>query len=126
MNIHGIGTDIVECLRIAQMIERHGEQFINRVYSDHEIDVIHRIKELLYEEGYTIAGAKKKLEGELEADSSPAAAKKGRKKARPAPAAAEEPAAGDPKQVERLRLGVEGALRQAREILEALESGASS
>ncbi len=37
MNIHGIGTDIVECLRIAQMIERHGEQFINRVYSKHEI-----------------------------------------------------------------------------------------
>ncbi len=37
MNIHGIGTDIVECLRIAQMIERHGEQFINRIYSEHEI-----------------------------------------------------------------------------------------
>ena len=30
MNIIGIGTDIVEVLRIAQMIERHGEQFINR------------------------------------------------------------------------------------------------
>jgi holo-[acyl-carrier protein] synthase len=37
MNIHGIGTDIIECLRIAQMIERHGEHFINRVYTDHEI-----------------------------------------------------------------------------------------
>ena len=37
MNIPGIGTDIVECLRIAQMIEHHGEQFINRVYSEHEI-----------------------------------------------------------------------------------------
>src|SRR3990167_8821937 len=33
----GIGTDIVECLRIAQMIERHGELFINRVYTQHEI-----------------------------------------------------------------------------------------
>lgn len=32
-----IGTDIVECLRIAQMIERHGELFINRVYTPHEI-----------------------------------------------------------------------------------------
>lgn len=33
----GIGTDIIECLRIAQMIDRHGEQFINRVYTTHEI-----------------------------------------------------------------------------------------
>jgi holo-[acyl-carrier protein] synthase len=37
MNILGIGTDIVECLRIAQMIERHGELFITRVYTPHEI-----------------------------------------------------------------------------------------
>jgi len=37
MHIVGIGTDIIECLRIAQMIERHGELFINRVYTDHEI-----------------------------------------------------------------------------------------
>jgi holo-[acyl-carrier protein] synthase len=37
MNVIGIGTDIVECLRIAQMIERHGELFINRVYTPHEI-----------------------------------------------------------------------------------------
>ena len=33
MNILGIGTDIVECLRIAQMIERHGELFVGRVYT---------------------------------------------------------------------------------------------
>ena len=37
MNVLGIGTDIVECLRIAQMIERHGELFINRVYTPLEI-----------------------------------------------------------------------------------------
>jgi holo-[acyl-carrier protein] synthase len=36
--IIGIGTDIIECLRIAQMIERHGELFITRVYTDHEIE----------------------------------------------------------------------------------------
>ena len=35
--IIGIGTDITECLRIAQMIDRHGELFINRVYTPHEI-----------------------------------------------------------------------------------------
>src|SRR6185295_14686544 len=38
-----------------------------RVYSEKELEIIRRIKELLYEEGYTIAGAKKKLEGELTA-----------------------------------------------------------
>src|SRR3954453_13217904 len=36
-----------------------------RVYSEKELEVIRRIKQLLYDEGYTIAGAKKKLEGEL-------------------------------------------------------------
>ena len=33
----GLGTDITECLRIARMIERHGELFINRVYTPEEI-----------------------------------------------------------------------------------------
>jgi len=36
-----------------------------RVYSQKELEIIRRIKELLYDEGYTIAGAKKKLETEL-------------------------------------------------------------
>src|ERR1700750_596264 len=40
-----------------------------RVYSQKELEIIRRIKELLYEEGYTIAGAKKELEGELAAGS---------------------------------------------------------
>jgi holo-[acyl-carrier protein] synthase len=38
MNVIGIGTDIVECLRIAQMIERHGELFIQRVFTTREIE----------------------------------------------------------------------------------------
>lgn len=37
MNVLGIGTEIVECLRIAKMIERHGELFINRVYTPLEV-----------------------------------------------------------------------------------------
>lgn len=37
MNVLAIGTDIVECLRIAKLIERHGEQFINRVYTRAEV-----------------------------------------------------------------------------------------
>jgi holo-[acyl-carrier protein] synthase len=38
MNLLGIGTDIVETLRIAQMIERHGELFLGRVFTPHEIE----------------------------------------------------------------------------------------
>ena len=38
MNIAGIGTEIVECLRVAQMIERHGEQFLHRVFTPAEIE----------------------------------------------------------------------------------------
>lgn len=33
----GIGTDIIECVRIAQMIEKHGELFLNRVFTAREI-----------------------------------------------------------------------------------------
>src|ERR1700745_1780764 len=36
-----------------------------RLYTQREIDIILRIKQLLYSEGFTIAGAKKKLEMEL-------------------------------------------------------------
>jgi holo-[acyl-carrier protein] synthase len=38
MTVIGIGTDIVECLRIAQMIERHGELFLTRVFTPPEIE----------------------------------------------------------------------------------------
>jgi DNA-binding transcriptional MerR regulator len=36
-----------------------------RLYTKSELDVILRIKDLLYKEGFTIAGAKKKLETDL-------------------------------------------------------------
>ena len=35
--IVGLGTDIVEIARIGQMIERHGELFLQRVYTEGEI-----------------------------------------------------------------------------------------
>jgi holo-[acyl-carrier protein] synthase len=41
MDIVGIGTDIVECLRVRRMIERHGELFLTRVYTAHEIRYCH-------------------------------------------------------------------------------------
>jgi holo-[acyl-carrier protein] synthase len=37
MEIIGIGTDIVECLRIGRMIEEHGELFLQRVFTEREI-----------------------------------------------------------------------------------------
>jgi holo-[acyl-carrier protein] synthase len=37
MEIVGVGTDIVECLRVGRMIEQHGELFLTRVYTEREI-----------------------------------------------------------------------------------------
>ena len=37
MDIIGIGTEIVECLRVGRMIEQHGEQFLARVYTGREM-----------------------------------------------------------------------------------------
>ena len=44
MNVIGLGTDIIECLRIAKMIEKHGELFLNRVYTRSEIAYCSRRK----------------------------------------------------------------------------------
>lgn len=38
MTILGIGTEIVECVRIAKMLETHGEQFLDRVYTPNEVE----------------------------------------------------------------------------------------
>jgi len=32
----GVGTDIIECVRIREMIDRHGELFLNRVFTESE------------------------------------------------------------------------------------------
>jgi DNA-binding transcriptional MerR regulator len=107
-----------------------------RVYSEKELEIIRRIKELLYEEGYTIAGAKKKLEaelasgslGELERDEAEEGSEDGTAEARPAPAkppatAPPSPAALDTdggERVQTLLSGIEEALQEAREILTLL------
>ena len=44
MDIVGIGTDIVECVRIARMIEKHGEQFLTRVFTEREVRYCQRSK----------------------------------------------------------------------------------
>lgn len=115
-----------------------------RVYSEKELEIIRRIKELLYDEGYTIAGAKKKLETELasgslsepmdEAAEQPPAASAPATRTRSRRPPPEEP--GDPglapepaeldtdaaERIQTLRSGIEKALREAREILALLDS----
>jgi holo-[acyl-carrier protein] synthase len=44
MDIIGIGTDIVECVRIRRMIDRHGEQFLTRVFTEREVRYCQRSK----------------------------------------------------------------------------------
>lgn len=44
MDIVGIGTDIVECVRIRQMIDRHGELFLARVFTEREVRYCQRSK----------------------------------------------------------------------------------
>jgi holo-[acyl-carrier protein] synthase len=36
MNVINIGTDIVECQRIGEMIDRHGDHFLDRVFTPME------------------------------------------------------------------------------------------
>ena len=113
-----------------------------RVYSEKELEIIRRIKELLYDEGYTIAGAKKKLEGEMAAgglgegrdedeaagEATAAAAPAPPPPARPAPVRREPPppAAASAldtdasERIETLVSGIEEALREARDILALL------
>jgi DNA-binding transcriptional MerR regulator len=121
-----------------------------RVYSEKDLQVIGRVKELLYDEGYTIAGAKKKLEAEMEkgevkpAQEKPPApeteSEQPAKKPAAKRAAAKKPAAKKPtakaanaakkssgvdteatKQIEMLRKGVQKALKETRAILELLD-----
>lgn len=45
--IVGLGTDIIEITRIGQMIERHGELFLQRVYTESEIRYCQQRKECM-------------------------------------------------------------------------------
>ena len=111
-----------------------------RVYAEAEVAVIRRIKELLYDEGYTIAGAKKKLEsrdaeqvGEGEAKPSlfdldpPAPAEPAAEVAESAPkaetvaAAAAQLDTASADRIESFLRGVEEALAEARAALAILE-----
>ncbi len=97
-----------------------------RTFSADEVATLRRIQQLLYEEGYTIAGAKKKLEGEpaghaaaspsLFAEAAPPAATASGDGPL-APAALDSP---PEERIETLRNGIAAALAEARSILELL------
>jgi DNA-binding transcriptional MerR regulator len=85
-----------------------------RVYSEEEIALIRRIKELLYDEGFTIAGAKKRLETEMAAGG-PGATPEG-----------EEEGEGEldtraAERIEQLRREIQAAVGEAKEILALLD-----
>ena len=44
MRIAGIGTQIVECLRVRKLIERHGERFLTQVYTPQELAYIQQTR----------------------------------------------------------------------------------
>lgn len=46
--IHGIGIDIIEIDRIRAMIERHGDRFLSRIFTDTEIEYC-RSKKIPYQ-----------------------------------------------------------------------------
>lgn len=43
MGVRGLGTDIVRVDRIAALVARHGDRFLNRVYRPGELTVLERI-----------------------------------------------------------------------------------
>jgi DNA-binding transcriptional MerR regulator len=47
----------------------------NRIYQQREIDLINRIKNLLYDEGYTIEGARQRLKNQKVSENRPESAK---------------------------------------------------
>ena len=101
-----------------------------RVYTTKDLQVIGRIKELLYEEGFTIAGAKKKLDVELKTGLKPLADSDGEGStaadAALDPATQETPAPvvdeASAKELAAVRKGVKKALAEAEGILEYLDS----
>jgi DNA-binding transcriptional MerR regulator len=80
-----------------------------RMYSERDVEIILRIKQLLYSEGFTIAGAKKRLDAEMTNPES----------ATPRESAAATTAHGAPQRRAKAA-GSDGALREIRRELESI------
>jgi DNA-binding transcriptional MerR regulator len=89
-----------------------------RVYSEDELALIRRIKELLYAEGFTIAGAKKRLETELAAGG-PRAGSEGDGNGVDGEGGALDTHAAE--RIELMRREIRGVLDDAKEILALLD-----
>jgi len=88
-----------------------------RVYSEKELALIRRIKELLYDEGFTIAGAKKRLQAELEAGG-PGEGEEPEARAEAGEGELDTRAA---ERIEQLQQGLRAALGEAKELLALLD-----
>ena len=64
-------------------VKRRGNR---RYYQHHEVLLIRRIRDLLYEQGFTINGARHRLESEVAAPGAPASPRRSRRHATPLPA----------------------------------------
>ena len=108
-----------------------------RVYSEKDLQVIARVKELLYDEGYTIAGAKKKLEAELAsggirstaamavADEGQQTTPRPKKRQRAAGSDASGAESSAAEQVDKLRQDIRKALKETRQILALLDANSA-
>lgn len=100
----------------------------NRIYTKREVRIIARIRQLLYDEGFTIAGAKKKIEAEISGgafEEQSAGARKPAADPRPSrPAAAPAPAPpASSAAPTRPAPGLDrkGVVKELREVLKMLE-----
>ena len=102
-----------------------------RTYRRKDVEMALRIKELLYDEQYTIAGAKKKLATELRSpvrDGGPAAVRTGPRSLQPPPSlaarfASVSPPAPAPTFSDEQRASLKQIAAQLREILDLLDQG---
>ena len=102
-----------------------------RTYRRKDVEMALRIKELLYDEQYTIAGAKKKLATELRSpgrDGGPAAVRTGPRSLQPPPSLAARfasvpPPAPAPTFSDEQRASLKQIAAQLREILDLLDQG---
>jgi DNA-binding transcriptional MerR regulator len=98
-----------------------------RLYSSRDVKIIGRIRELLYDEGFTVAGAKKRLdseiaEGRFDDGLSPAPPVAEQKKARSSSSSAAGPAAGaEAAAATRQTGGAAAAFPERRQVLRELK-----
>ncbi len=93
-------------------VKRRGNR---RYYQHHEVLLIRRIRELLYEEGFTISGARNRLDNAFTGEDRSESAARASRVAAPASGAAPAAAPGSAADIAALK-------RELREVLEALRT----